>query len=170
MWQSWMRWKMPLCKWHTFWMAPCLICYFIVKLFYIERKWLLMKNLATILPLKSKLPGKFYRFNALSGSTKMLKNAWVNENQWKWNIENHFMGPKQRASLRKLFSLPPTPNPPPSDKILLRPWEKKLWSYTEIYRHLLSKCFKNTVLWRLEMVQPECFFWHQTETCLLENL
>ena len=29
----WMMWKMPLCKWHTYWMAPCLICYFIVKLF-----------------------------------------------------------------------------------------------------------------------------------------
>ena len=21
-------WKMPLCKWNTFWMGPCLICYF----------------------------------------------------------------------------------------------------------------------------------------------
>ena len=45
------------------------------------------------------------------------------------------MRPKQRAALRKLFSLPPIPNPPPSDKILLRPWKKKLWSYTETYRH-----------------------------------
>ena len=38
-WQRWMRWKMPLCKWHTFWMFPWLICCFIVILFYIERKW-----------------------------------------------------------------------------------------------------------------------------------
>ena len=32
-------------------MAPWLICCFIVTLFYIERKWLLMRNLTTILPL-----------------------------------------------------------------------------------------------------------------------
>ena len=53
MWQSWVGWKMPLCKWYTFWMAPFLICYFIAILFYIERKWLLMRNLTTILPFVS---------------------------------------------------------------------------------------------------------------------
>ena len=53
MWQSWVGWKMPLCKWYTFWMAPFLIFYFIVILFYIERKWLLMRNLTTILPFVS---------------------------------------------------------------------------------------------------------------------
>ena len=53
-------------------MVPCLM-YFIAILFYIERKWLLMRNLATLLPLKSKLPGKFERFNAIDGSIKMLK-------------------------------------------------------------------------------------------------
>ena len=35
--ESWMGWKMLLCKWHTLWMAPCLICYFILILLYIER-------------------------------------------------------------------------------------------------------------------------------------
>ena len=50
----WQSWKMPLCKWYTFWMPPCLNSYFIVILSYIERKWLLMRNLATMLPLKSK--------------------------------------------------------------------------------------------------------------------
>ena len=30
--------------------------------------------------------------------------------------------------------------------------------YTEIYRHLLSKCFGNVVLERQEMVQCKCFF------------
>ena len=132
MWQSWMRWKMPLCKWHTFWMAPCLICYFVVKLFYIERKWLLMRNLATILPLKSKLSGKFQLFNAIERSINMF------------------------------------------NKILLRLYvfgtKSFLRRYTEIYKHLLSKCCKNAALWRQEMVQPKCFFWHQTQTCLLENL
>ena len=74
----------------------------------------------------------------------MLKNAWISKKfQLKWKIVNHLMRPKQRASLRKLFSLPPISNPPPSDKILLRPWKKKIWSYTEIYRQLLSKCCPN---------------------------
>ena len=30
--------------------------------------------------------------------------------------------------------------------------------YTEIYRHLLSKCFKNAVLESQETVQCKCFF------------
>ena len=46
-------------------MAPWLICYFIVTVFDIERKWLLMNNLAIILPLKSSLSGKFQRFNPI---------------------------------------------------------------------------------------------------------
>ena len=79
MWQSWMGWKMPLSKWHTFWMNPCLICYFIAILFYIE-KWLVMINLATILPLKFKLPGKPQRFNAIDGSIKIQKNSWISKN------------------------------------------------------------------------------------------
>ena len=58
-----------------FLMAPCLICYFIVVLFYIERKRLFMRTLATILPLKPKLSGKFQRFNAIDGSIKMMKNS-----------------------------------------------------------------------------------------------
>ena len=39
-----------------------------------------------------------------------------------------------------------------------------LQRYTEIYRHLLSKCFKNVALGRQEMVQWKCFFWHQLES------
>ena len=63
-----MGWKMPLCKRHTFWMTSCLIwliCHFIAILFYTERKWLLMKNVAIIVPLKSKSSGKFQRFNTI---------------------------------------------------------------------------------------------------------
>ena len=48
---------------------------FIVILFYVERKWLLMKNLDRILLLKSKLSGKHQRFNDIDGSIKMLKNS-----------------------------------------------------------------------------------------------
>ena len=69
------------------------------------------------------------------------------------------------------------PQPPPTHhriefycfcqtKIFLR-------RYTEIHRHLLSKCFRNTVVGCQGMVLHhfwKCFFQHQTETCLLENL
>ena len=51
--------------------------YFIVILFYIWRKWLLVTNLAKILHLKSKLSGKFQCFNAIDGSIEMLKNDWI---------------------------------------------------------------------------------------------
>ena len=72
--------KNAIMKWHTFWMAPCLICYFFVILFYIERKWLFTRKLVTILPLKSKLSRKFQRFNAIDRSIKMLKNSWIFKN------------------------------------------------------------------------------------------
>ena len=42
--------------------------------------------------------------------------------QLKWKIVKHFTRPKQRAALRKLFSLHQPPIPP--DKILLNLWNK----------------------------------------------
>ena len=48
---------------------------FIVSLPYIDRRCLLKKNFATILPLKSKLSGKFQSFNATDASIEMLKNS-----------------------------------------------------------------------------------------------
>ena len=65
-----------ICKWHTFWMAPCLICYFIVYWEKVSSN----ENLATILSLKSKLSGKFNCFNAIDVSIKMLKNSWISKN------------------------------------------------------------------------------------------
>ena len=56
--------KKILCKWHTFWLFPWLVCCFIVILFSIKWKWFLKKNLITALQLKSKLPRRFQRFNA----------------------------------------------------------------------------------------------------------
>ena len=67
---------MSLCKWQMFWMATCLICYFIVILFYIERKWLLMRNLATILLFKSKLSVNLQRFDAIDGSIENFQLKW----------------------------------------------------------------------------------------------
>ena len=62
----------------------------------------------------------------------------------------------------------PSPNPPPSDKMLLRLWKKNLlWRYTEIYRIFTFKVL--AVLGSHEMVFCKCFLWHRAETCLLEN-
>ena len=48
-------------------MAQWLICCFTVTLLYIEINLLIMRNLATILHLKSKLSGKRQRLNATNG-------------------------------------------------------------------------------------------------------
>ena len=64
------------------------------------------------------------------------------------------------SCLKEIIQPPPNTQPIPHQiksyyvfgtKIFLR-------KYTEIYRHLILKCFKNAVLWRQEMMQPKCFF------------
>ena len=156
---------MPICKWHTFRMTPCLIRYLSI---YFERKiFYIMGKLATIL------------LNCLENfSVSML---WM-EVSTCWNIVEF---PKisikmkncttfyqdQRASYLKEI-IKPVPHAQP-DKILQRVSGPKtiLQRYTEIYRHLLSKCFKNVVvLGRQEMMLCKCFFWHKTGKYLLENL
>ena len=52
----------------------------------------------------------------------------------------HFMRSKQRATWKKLFSLPQSPTHPPSDKIFLRLWNKNF--LTEIYRNIQTFAFK----------------------------
>ena len=57
----------------------------------------------------------------------------------------------------------PTPHPTPPNQIKAYYVSGKnifLRRRTEIYRHLLSKCFENAVLGLLEMVQCKCFSWH----------
>ena len=117
-----MGWKVPLSKWHTFWMALCLICYFIVILFYIERKWLFMRNVAIIL-------------------SKYWKIVEFRKSHLKWKIVIHFTRPKQRVALRNLFSpSPPPPAPIPPDEILLCLRNKNF--LTEIYRNIQTFAFK----------------------------
>ena len=78
LWQRWMRWDIPLCKWHTFLNDP--IFNLLVSCHIIERKWLLMRNLAIILSSKSKLSRKFQRFNTTDESIEILKNSWISRN------------------------------------------------------------------------------------------
>ena len=107
-------------------MVPWLICCFIVIFLYIERKWPLKKNLATILPLTSKLSGKFQSLNAIDGSIEVLNIFEFPEISIKIKSFKTFYKVKQRTTLRKLFSHPP-------DKSLLRLWKKTF--LTEIDRN-----------------------------------
>ena len=66
--------------------------------------------------------------------------------QLKRKIVKHFMSPKQRAVIRKLFSSPP--NPLSADKIWLCLWNKNL--FTEIYKSIQTFAFK---------VLQECGSW-----------
>ena len=49
-------------------------------------KWIIMKNCANLLPLKSKLPGKFYRFNSTDRGIEMLETAEFGKKEIKWEI------------------------------------------------------------------------------------
>ena len=80
-----------------------------------------------------------------------------------------FSEPKRRATLRKSFCV--TPNDPSLDKILLRLWNKI--SLTGIYRNIQTFAFKELEecsSWASRNGAVQMFFWHQTETCLLEKI
>ena len=115
-----------------------------------------MRNLAIILPLKFKLSGKFQYFNAINGSIEMLKNSWISKKfELNENLKNKSTTPKQRASLRKSSRFPPSP-PHQIKSYYIFGTKIFLFRYTEIYKHLLSKCFKNAVLGCQKMVQRKC--------------
>ena len=132
-------------------MTAYLICYFIVILFYIEKRWLLMRNLATILPLKSKLSGKFQLFNAIDGRIEMLKNSWNSKNPFKMKNCTTFYE-AQIASRLKEIILPPPTHPYQIKSYYVFKTKIFLRRYAGKYGYLLSKCFKNTFFGRQEMV------------------
>ena len=139
---------MPSCKWHTFWMASCLICYFIVILFYIERTWLPMRNLAIILPLKSELSGKFQRFNAIDKSINILKNSWISKNFDYCKMKNFkTFYENQSASLLKEIIQPPHSLYHQIKSYYVFETKIFIGRYTEIQKNLKA------VLWRQEIVQ-----------------
>ena len=75
----------------------------------------------------------------------------------------------QTASRLKEIIQAPPPHTSRSTSCYIFETKIFLERYTEIYRHLLSKCFKKVVLGRQEMVQCKWSFWHQTEACLQEK-
>ena len=81
----------------------------------------------------------------------------------------HFASPKQKAALRKLFSLP-HPSPYQIKPYYVSGTKIFLRRYIEICRYLLSVCFKNAVLERQEKVQYKYFFLTQNRNTFAENL
>ena len=59
-----------------------------------------MRNLATVLPLASKLSGKFQRFNAIDGSTEMLKKSWISK-YFNWNKKSYTFYETEKVSRLK---------------------------------------------------------------------
>ena len=137
------------------WIPPWFIYHFTLILWHIERKWLLKRNLPTILLFKSKLSGKLQHFNAIDGSIKMLKSMLIFQIfQLKWKFSKHFTSPEQQPGWRKLFS----PHQIKASYVSgSKIFERR---FTGLYRHLLSQCTKTEVLGHLEMVQYKCFFWY----------
>ena len=141
MWHIWMEWKMPLCKWHTFSMAPSLTYCFIVMLLYIKRKWLLMRNLSQYYPWSSNCLENFSVSMLLMEMSKCWKTLGFPKILIKMKISKHFTRSRQRAALRKLFISPP-------DKGFPHLWNKNF--LTHIYWNIQT--FALQVLW-------ECSSW-----------
>ena len=66
-----MEWKMLLCKWYTFWMAPWPICCFIA-IFYVLRESHFLSGILLILEVQ--IVWKISAFQSLNGSIEMLKS------------------------------------------------------------------------------------------------
>ena len=94
---------------------PMFSLLFYCRFIFIERKWLLMRNLATISPLTSKLSGKFQCFNAIDGSIEMLKNSWISKN---FNSNETFYEAQTASRLKQIIK--PLPNPHPLPRLIFR--------------------------------------------------
>ena len=128
--------EMSLWKWRSFWITPCLICYFIVILFYIESKWLLIRNASTILPFKSKLSGKFiwcYRWWKYQNAEKKTEFPKISI---KMKDCKTFY---EKASYLKEI-IQPARTHSPRDIISLRLWNKHF--LTGIYKNIQTFTFK----------------------------
>ena len=68
-----------------------------------------MENLVRILPLKSKLSGKFQRFNAVDRSTKMLKIAKFSKISIKTKNRKIFYKAQTTSRLKEIIQPPTIP-------------------------------------------------------------
>ena len=133
------------------------LLFFLVILLYIEKKQLRKRKLITISLLNSKLFGKFQRFNAVGRSIEMLKNSWISKIFNQNDNFKIFYEPQTASCLKEIMH--PCTRWKFSTSLDLREYRKftEIWRFTGIYRHLISKDFKNAVLWSLEIVPCKCF-------------
>ena len=68
-----------------------------------------MRNLAIILPLKSKLSGKFQRFNAIDESIDMLKNVEFRKISVEMKNCKTFYETQTLSRLKEIIRSPPHP-------------------------------------------------------------
>ena len=97
-----------------------------------------MRNLTPMFPLKSKLSGKFQRFNAIIIEAPKIST--------KMKIYKIFCEAQTASHLKEIIQ-PPT--------------RYKQNCFTELYRNIeesVSKCFESVVLGRLEMVHCSYIF------------
>ena len=71
-----------------------------------------MRNIAAILPLKSKLPGKFERFNAINRCIEMLKIVEFSKISIKIKNCKTFCKAQTANCFKKLIQSPPSSPPP----------------------------------------------------------
>ena len=138
--------------------GPMVKFFLIIILFYIERKWLLKSNLPVILLLKYKLFSKLC-FNVIDGSIEMIEIIKFLKILIKIKSFKTFYEVQTASRLKQITQHPPPRHHPSTRLKASYDSEKKifLWRHTTIYRHLFSKCFKNTVLGLLEMMHCKCF-------------
>ena len=137
------------------WLICCVI------FLYIVRKWLLKRNLAKMLTLKSKLSGKFQCCNAVAEILKCWKIVEFPKISIKMKNFKTFYKAQTASCLRETIQPSPPPQPPPHHQIkpsFVSRTNILWWRFTGIHRHLLSKCFENAVFRHLVMVQCKCFF------------
>ena len=91
-----------------------------------------MRNVATILPLKSKLYEKFQRFNAIDRSIEMPKIIEFSKITMKMINCKAFCNAQTASRLKEIFQPPPFRVLP--DKSLQRLWNKNFLK--EIYRNI----------------------------------
>ena len=101
-----------------------------------------MRNVAAILPLKSKLSGKFQRFNAINRCIEMLKIVEFSKISIKTQKSNR---------LKNFFQSPLIPPPPPPPSHKNKPYYvSETIFFKEIYRDILTFACK---------VVQKCSYW-----------
>ena len=112
------------------------------------------QKFSQILHFKSKLPGKFQRFNATNGSTEVIMEIWKYQNaKQKLKIQKFKTFYKSQAAICLMEIIQPSHQ-------IKAPYVS--WTNAQEYTDM---CFPSAPrIGRLEMVQCQCFFWHQPKT------